>query len=162
MAKRATKGSVTVHIDAPPEAVYALVSDVTRMGEWSPETVRCEWLDGASGPAVGARFKAWNKHGILRWSNKPEVIAAEPGREFAFTRVAAGSEVVWRYRFEPAAGGGTDATESFEVVKPTSKVVDVVLDFVMRTDDRDADLTRGMRETLERVKAAAESAPSRG
>ena len=51
------RGSVTVHMDAPPETVWALVSDVTKIGQFSPETFEAEWLDGATGPAVGARFR---------------------------------------------------------------------------------------------------------
>ncbi|MEP6623116.1 MAG: SRPBCC family protein, partial [Acidimicrobiia bacterium] len=50
-------GSVTIHMDASPEAIWALVSDVTRIGEYSPETFEAEWLDGATGPAVGVRFR---------------------------------------------------------------------------------------------------------
>ncbi|MEM9748776.1 MAG: SRPBCC family protein, partial [Actinomycetota bacterium] len=47
--------SVTVAIDAAVEDVWALVSDVTRIGEFSPETFEAEWLDGATGPAEGVR-----------------------------------------------------------------------------------------------------------
>jgi hypothetical protein len=57
------------------------------MGEWSPETYSCTWIHGATGSVVGARFKGRNRRGLLRWSNTPEVIAAESGREFAFRRV---------------------------------------------------------------------------
>ena len=53
--------SVSIEIETPPERVYELVSDVTRMGDWSPECTSCSWTDGATGPAVGARFKARNK-----------------------------------------------------------------------------------------------------
>ena len=56
-----------------------MVSDVTRMGEWSPETIRCTWIDGATGPAVGARFKGTNRRGIFRWSTKPEIVVADRG-----------------------------------------------------------------------------------
>ena len=49
--------SVTVHINATPDQVWDLVSDVTRIGEYSPETFEAEWLDGATGPAVGASFR---------------------------------------------------------------------------------------------------------
>jgi len=153
----ATRGDVDVTIDAPPEAVYALVSDVTRMGEWSPETVRCEWADGATGPAVGARFKAQNRHGRMRWSNKPEVTAAEPGREFAFSRKApAGGEVVWRYSLLPE-GAGTKLTESFEVIKRPPAAVNWLVLRMLRTKDRNADLIDGMRTTLDRIKTAAEA-----
>jgi len=49
--------SVTIHIQAPAEQIWALVSDVTRIGSFSPETFEAEWLDGATGPRVGARFR---------------------------------------------------------------------------------------------------------
>jgi hypothetical protein len=78
---------VTLHIDAPPDVVHALVANVTRTPEFSPEIQRCTWLDGATGPAVGGRFEAVNK--VARgpaWKNRPVVIAAQPGRDFAFSR----------------------------------------------------------------------------
>jgi uncharacterized protein YndB with AHSA1/START domain len=154
-----THGEATVQMAAPPEAVYALVSDITRMGEWSPETYRCQWIGDATGPAVGARFKASNRHGIIRWSNKPEVIAAEPGKEFAFRRKAVGGVVDWRYQLAPDGEGGTTVTESFNVVKPTPPVIDWVIDKLMRSDDRQAELIDGIRQTLERIKTAAEIGP---
>jgi len=95
-----------VHVDATPERVYAVVSDVTRMGEWSPETKKCEWLDGVTGPAVGARFKGSNKRGLVSWSTKPRVVAADPGREFAFD---VDTDTRWTYRFAPD-GDGTMVT----------------------------------------------------
>jgi hypothetical protein len=69
--ERGATGTVRQLIEAPREVVYDLVTDVTRMGEWSPECVACEWVDGATGPAVGARFRGRNRHGLARWSNKP-------------------------------------------------------------------------------------------
>lgn len=126
------------------------------MGGWSPECYRCEWTDGAHGPAVGARFKAWNRRGMLRWSNKPTVVAAEPGREFAFARSTFGAgEVVWRYRLEPA-NGGTLVTESYEAVRRASPVVIWLTLRLMRISDREADLRAAMTETLARIKRAAE------
>src|SRR5262245_6368123 len=111
--KQGTTAEAEVHIEASPEAVYAVVTDVTRMGEWSPETTKCEWLDGATGPAVGARFKGTNKRGFVTWSTKPTVVAAEAGREFAFD---VGGDTKWTYRFEPD-GTGTKLTESFEMLR---------------------------------------------
>lgn len=61
MSKRIPHDAVTVEIAAAPDKVYAMVSDITRMGEWSPECVSCRWAKGATGPAVGARFKATNR-----------------------------------------------------------------------------------------------------
>ena len=80
MAAEGIEGRATIQIQAPPEKVYAMLSDVTRMGEWSPECVKAEWVEGATGPASGARFKGSNKKGILRWSTKPTVKVAEPGQ----------------------------------------------------------------------------------
>ena len=158
--QKGTTGSATVHIEAPPEKVYAVVSDVTRMGEWSPETTKCEWLDGASGPAVGARFKGSNKNGIFRWSTKPRVDAADAGREFAFTTQAGGKDLTkWAYRFEPD-GGGTKVTESFEMMNNQPGFITFFEKHVMRVKDRKADLESGMEATLQRIKAAVEGSAS--
>ena len=157
-----TKGEASVHIAARPDRVYELVSDITRMGEWSPETYRCTWID-ADGPAVGARFRARNRRGPLRWSNIPQVTAADPGREFAFRRTApAAGEVVWRYQMEPDASG-TMLTESYDVVRPAAATLTWVMDLLSRVllnvRDRDADLADGMRTTLTRIKHEAERVP---
>jgi uncharacterized protein YndB with AHSA1/START domain len=149
-------GEVTVHIDAAPEHVYALVSDVTRMGQWSPECYKCEWQDGASSPAVGARFKGSNRQGVLRWSTTARVVDAEPGRAFAFTTMQGDREITrWRYTFA-AAGGGTDATESYERVW-TPGYVKLAEKLFLR--GRDGQLERGMQATLQNLKRVAE-APS--
>lgn len=148
---------VTLHIDAPPEAVYALVADVTRTPEFSPEILRCTWLDGASGPAAGARFEAVNK--VPRrpaWKNRPVVVTAEPGQEFAFSRTEklAGT-LVWRYRFEPE-GTGTRLTESYDVTEPISRLGWFFIDRLHGRHDRRADLRAGMNQTLQRIRETAE------
>src|SRR5690242_3116458 len=113
--QQGTRGEANVHIDAPPMKVWEVVTDIGRMGEWSPETVSCTWLDGATGPVVGARFKGTNKRGIARWSTKPRVTAADPGRCFAFVIAHRGADMTeWRYDFAPD-GDGTNVTESFEL-----------------------------------------------
>ena len=81
-----TRDEVSRYIAADAARIYEVVADVTRTPELSPEIVSCEWLDG-SGPAVGSRFRARNKAGRgPSWSNAPEVVVADPGREFAFVR----------------------------------------------------------------------------
>src|SRR5688572_6937023 len=78
-------GSATVHISAPPRVVWDLLTDVTRMGEWSPETRRAEWLGGATGPAVGVRFRGHNRRGLFqRWSTRPRIKVCDVEREFTF------------------------------------------------------------------------------
>ena len=78
MGKR--QGEARLHIELPPEQVYALVADVARMGEWSPETIRAEWVGGATGPVVGARFRGHNKR-KAGWKTTCTITAAEPGRD---------------------------------------------------------------------------------
>jgi hypothetical protein len=151
MMQKGTSREATVHVDASPERVYGVVSDVTRMGEWSPETVRCAWVDGAGGPTVGARFKGSNKRGIARWSTTPTVVAADPGREFAFV---VDGMTKWCYRFE-VDGAGTRVIESFEMLEDLPMKFRIA-DRVMGIKDRPADLERGMSETLQRIKQAVE------
>jgi hypothetical protein len=151
--KKGTTAEVHVHVGAPPETVYAVVSDVRRMGEWSPETIKCEWLDGVNAPAVGSRFKGTNKRGLATWSTKPIVVAADPGREFAFD---VGNDTRWTYRFE-ADGTGTKLSESFEMLRDLRWYYALVERWMMRIKDRHADLERGMTETLERIKHVVES-----
>jgi hypothetical protein len=110
--------SRSVEIAATPEAAYARISDLPRMGELSPENRGGRWLRGATGPDVGARFRGHNANGIRRWSTSVVVTAAEPGREFTFDTTFWGIPVSrWRYTFEPT-GAGCRVTESWEDRRP--------------------------------------------
>lgn len=93
-----------------PEAVYALVADVTRTGEWSPTCVACWWDEGA-GPTVGSHFTGRNVTPQRTWETRSRVVAADPGREFAW-EVGAGW-VRWSWAFAPVEGG-CEVTESWE------------------------------------------------
>jgi hypothetical protein len=137
------EGQVTIHVNAPADSVFALVSDVTRMGEWSPETTGAEWVDGATGPAVGVKFRGSNKLGPFKWSTTPTITAFEPGKLFAFD--AGGT--IWTYSFTES-GGGVSVTESFRVESTVSKLYTI--------GPRRGMLIKGMQATLDRLKAAAE------
>ncbi|HEY2705821.1 MAG TPA: SRPBCC family protein [Candidatus Dormibacteraeota bacterium] len=145
---------VSVDVAAPAEAVYALVSDVRRMGEWSPECVRCEWMGGAGGAAVGARFRGHNRIGLRRWSTVSTVVSADPGRSFAFRVASMGLPVAeWRYTVT-AIPGGCRISETWTdsrggVIRALGRVATGV-------GDRAAHNRRGMEATLARIKAAAE------
>src|SRR5262245_16054464 len=147
--------SESVIVSAPAEAIYDLVAEITRMGEWSPETAQVEWIEGSTGPAVGARFVGHNISGpfdFLKWSRKGTVLAADRGREFAFATEEGGREgTLWRYRFEPV-DGGTRVTESYEVesIPLWARIVDV-------PTNRAKQLREGMRQTLGHLKTAAEA-----
>jgi hypothetical protein len=153
--------SVTVHMKATPEQVWDLVSDVTKIGRYSPETFEAEWLDGATGPAVGARFRGHvkrNGRGPTYWTTCV-VLASEPGREFAF---GVGPKMdnpinVWRYRIAPA-GDGCDVTESF-ALRP---ILPIRLYWALLGWARGKTNRRGMEQTLAAIKAEVEgtTAPS--
>jgi hypothetical protein len=149
--------SASLRMRARPEDVYAIVADVTRTPELSPEVVKVEWLDGATGPAVGARFRAWNKMpNRPTFTNKPVVTVADPGRAFAFSRTEPfGGTVHWRYDLKPD-GDGTVVTESYEVTKPIGRVGWFIIGTLFGRRDRRTDLRTGMAQTLERLRTIAE------
>ena len=163
MRQELTTDSVERHIAAPAELLYEIVSDVTRTPELSPEVVRCEWLGGATRPAVGARFKAVNHSGRgPDWPNKPVIVTADPAREFAFARTEpfAGT-VEWRYTFRPDETG-TRVVESYAVTAPITVVGWFIIDTLYGLKDRRRDLRSGMVETLESLARIAETAPTAG
>jgi hypothetical protein len=147
--------AVTVHMNTSAEKAWGLVSDVTRIGEFSPETFEAEWLDGATGPTLGARFRGHvkrNSRGPTYWT-KCKVVACEPGREFAFA-VEQGGEALntWRYQITPS-GDGVDVTESFALAdKWPMRIYWKLLGRWRGKTNRE-----GMATTLERIRAVVES-----
>lgn len=124
---RSMRGSATIRISAPPSAVWNLVSDVTLIGRFSPETTAAEWLNGATGPSPGVKFRGRvkrNERGPTYWTSCM-ITECEPNRVFAFTvrsrpmglPIAPNNTVclTWRYTFEPANSDGTLVTEQFEL-----------------------------------------------
>jgi len=104
------KFSDSINVAASPQDLYALVSDVTRMGEWSPICRACWWDEGA-GPEVGAWFTGRNETPDRTWETRSQVVAAHPGRKFAWE--VNNGWVYWGYTLEPE-GDGTRLTESWE------------------------------------------------
>jgi hypothetical protein len=148
--------AVSLHIDATPEDVWGLVSDITKMGSYSPEVIEAEWLDGATGPEVGARYRGHvkrNEKGPTYWSTC-EVTECRPGEVFEFAVMIGGRRInVWRYEFAPGADGGTDVTESFQLADNLFTKLWRPLGGFLRENRNKRDMLR----TLERVKAAAEA-----
>jgi hypothetical protein len=148
--------SRSIEISASPADVYALVSDLPRMGELSPENAGGRWLGDPQGPEVGARFRGRNRNGWRRWSTTATVTAADPGREFTFDV----AELVvpisrWSYSFAPTATGCT-VTESWTdrrpgwFKKPAGLATGVM--------DRETATAAGIEATLGALKARAEAA----
>jgi hypothetical protein len=151
------QGSVTVHVDAPPERVWALVSDINSTGRFSPETFDAEWLDGATSPGVGRRFRGHVRRNGRRWLvywSSCMITECEPGRDFTFQVELVGrtKAIEWSYHFEPS-GGGTDVTESFKLLEWFGSRLYTTFAEKSRTRTN----LKNMRATLEKIKAVAES-----
>jgi Polyketide cyclase / dehydrase and lipid transport len=155
MADVGSTVSVTRAVNAPAERAWALVSDVTRMGEWSPETTAAEWVGGATGPAQGAKFRGSNRNGGKSWKSVATIVDSEPGRAFAFRVKAIGLDVSeWRYTFEPTPTGCV-VTEQW--TDRRGALLKVMSPKVTGVADRAEHNRTGMEQTLERLATAAES-----
>jgi uncharacterized protein YndB with AHSA1/START domain len=111
-------GEVEAVVPAPPEEVYAVVADVTRIAEWSHECRGAEWLGGATGPAVGATFRGTNKVNRFGWSRICTITDLEPGRRFGY-RTSGGTppdSTAWTFEFHPHPEG-TRVVQRYEVLK---------------------------------------------
>jgi hypothetical protein len=148
------QGEVSLHMDAAPAQVWDLVSDVTRIGEFSPETFEARWRRGYDHAEVGAKFKGHVKRngvGPTYWS-PCTVTVCEPERVFEFS---VGTDDValnnWGYRLEPE-GTGTLVTEYFRL----EPKLPLRLYWTLLGALRGRTNERGMRTTLERMKEVVE------
>lgn len=148
--------SVTVHMAAPAAEIWALVSDITNTGKFSPETFEAQWLDGANAPEVGVRFRGHvkrNQKGPVYWT-VCRIVECDPGRTFAFAVVGPGGKAIntWRYEFTPTADG-TDVTESFEL----APFLPMRIYWALFGRARGRTNRNGMQATLDRIKAVVEA-----
>jgi hypothetical protein len=145
-------------ISATPDVVWALVSDLPRMGNWSPENDGGEWVKGATGPAPGAKFKGRNANGSKQWSTGVTVLDATPGERFSFAVTSGPFKIAeWAFDIE-ATDGGCRVTETWSdqrggLMKKLGGVASGV-------DDRVEHNRTGMEATLAGVAAAAEVEPT--
>jgi hypothetical protein len=138
-----------------PDEMYEMVSDVTRMGEWSPVCRAC-WWDEGDGPHVGAWFTGRNETAERTWETRSQVVTALPGREFAWE--VNDGRVRWGYRFD-AEHGGTRLTE-FWAFLPAGIAwfheryeAQAEAEIAQRSDAA----RRGIPDTLAAIKDAAEA-----
>lgn len=151
-APRVISRSTTVAAD--PGRVWSLVSDLPRMGEFSPENKGGAWTGGATGPALGAGFRGSNGSGRRRWSTRCTVTRCEPGRAFAFAVSSVGLPVAeWSYEVEPT-DGGCRLTETWHDRR--GAMITRLGRWVSGVPDRSAFTARSIEQTLERVKSRAE------
>lgn len=142
----------SIEINASAEAVYDLISDLPRMGEWSPENTGGEWQDGGSGK-VGDRYIGHNQAGEREWSVPVMVTAADRGRHFEFvTRPDEGPCVRWAYRLE-ATEAGTRVTEVWDVEQLPASLQGRTQE---QLDGRSQAVEAALATTLAALKATAE------
>ena len=142
---------------APAGALYDLVTDITRMGEWSPENQGGTWRDGATGPEVGARFIGRNRRKAA-WTTTATVTEADRGRAFAFViGTVERPKTSWRYTFV-SSGPGCEVTETCQILRPPGPIGRLMtrLGTGVPWPHRPGDLQEGMAETLRRLAATAE------
>jgi hypothetical protein len=150
--------SVSKESTASAETLWSMVSDITRMGEWSPECDGGKWLGDVKSPVTGAKFRGSNHNGKKKWTTTSTVLDADKGKRFSF-RVNVGpfSVADWEYAFEQT-GNGCRITETWtdrrnQIAKALGKPASGV-------GDRFAHNRATMEQTLQRLTAAAEVVPS--
>jgi uncharacterized protein YndB with AHSA1/START domain len=146
-------GTATIDINKSPQEVWTALTNVTRMGEWSPECTAVRWVPDATGPAKGAKFEGDNVARIAgrtvkKWTTTSEITACEPTSRFEF---CSAGYTNWKYELQPVAGG-TRVTESFSY-EPQG-FGGFIYEKVLR---RPRMMTKGMERTLARVKASLEA-----
>jgi uncharacterized protein YndB with AHSA1/START domain len=148
---------VTVEIDAPAAKVWELVSDPTRMGDWSPECLSVTWSPGSTGAAIGARFAGTNKIGWRRWTTSGTITVFEPG-------VAVGWDVRfgpidvshWSYVVTALPGDDEHCSLTETFVDYRHPLIAALSPVVRGVSDTESHNRQGMETTLERIKAEAE------
>ncbi|KQY57415.1 MULTISPECIES: SRPBCC family protein [unclassified Nocardioides] len=142
----------SIDIDADPATVWALVTDMPRMAQWSPQVVKT--IVRGDGIALGTRTVNINRRGLLVWPTRSKVIRFEPEREFAF-RIK-DNKSVWSFSLDPIANG-TRVVQRRQVPNGTTKISDTLIKAVMGGQESfQLELRGGMRQTLKRIKADAE------
>lgn len=147
---------VDVLVDAAVDEVWDVVSDVTRIGEWSHECRGASWLRDADSPTPGARFRGRNRVGWARWSRTCEVVTADPPHTFIWRTVPTvlfPDSTEWRIELEPCEGR-TRITQSFTVLRGPWVLDRLYALLIPAHQDRDARLA----EDLARIGVAARQA----
>jgi len=148
-------------IEASPESVWLVISDVVRTGEWSPECRRCRWLDGADRPVAGARYRGSSRNGWRRWSTTSTITTAIPGVDLQWDVTYFRRPVArWRFHLTVSSGGATRLEETVEDRREWW--LRIVSPWVTGSRQRDVRNASTIGTSLTRIKAIAEAqdAPS--
>ncbi len=144
--------TASAEVRASADQVYAVISDVTRIPEWSPETRRAEWL-------APDRFRAWNRRRLGRWRTVANVVEAWPGHKFSFVVQAMGGDwTQWTYLIERGSTAGTTRlTETFRMCVPLPFGVVVFERLFLFVGDRRSDLQANIDLSVDRIRRIVES-----
>ncbi|OBJ14098.1 SRPBCC family protein [Mycobacterium sp. 1245801.1] len=147
--------TASAQVRASADQVYAVIADVTRIPEWSPETRRATWLS----PNL---FRAWNRRRLGRWRTDAEVVDAWPGHKFSFVVQAMGGDwTQWTYLIEPGTTAGTARlTETFRMCVPLPLGAVVFERLFLFVRDRRSDLQKNLETSVGRIKAIVEEGNS--
>lgn len=142
----------STEIEAPVERVWSIVSNLKRMGEWSPN---CRKMVVFGEVRVGTRTLNINRKGMLHWPTNAKVVALSPKERIAF-RVSE-NRTMWSYTLEPIGAGATRVTERRETPNGISGFAQFFAKiFLGGNHALESDLRRGMETTLARIKTEAE------
>lgn len=151
MSQVQKRSDVEVLVDASARQVWDVVSDVTRIGEWSHECHSARWLDGADGPAPGVRFRGRNRAGWAgwaRWGRTCELVTVEPSSQLAWRTVPTllfPDSTRWRVQLVPTSDGRTLVRQSFTVLRAPWALDRLYAWLIPAHRDRDARLAGDLR-----------------
>jgi len=141
-----------IEIDAPPEQVWTVVSDIARMGEWSPE---CRKVIVFGAPREGTHLVGFNRRRWVLWPTNSRIVRYEPGRAIAWKVFT--NRATWSYELEPIEGG-TRLIERRDMppagIVPFAGLFGKV--FLGGVESHDVELQEGMHATLDRIKSEVE------
>ncbi|HEY8546770.1 MAG TPA: SRPBCC family protein [Acidimicrobiales bacterium] len=150
--------TASVHVAAPPQAVWEVVSHPERLPEWSPECTGIRWYGARKGAEVGAKFLGFNRKGRLRWLTRNRVEVVEPGKAFGWLTID--NRTRWTYRIDPAGDGddaGSTVTLSRELPEQRPALAKFLVQrFMGGVDAHDAHMRQNIRQSLERLKTVIE------
>ena len=154
MSQVQKQSRVEVVVDATVRQVWEVISDVTRIGEWSHECHAARWLDDADGPSPGVRFRGRNRAGWARWGRTCEIVTVDPPSQFVWRTVPTRlfpDSTQWRVRLEPTSDGQTLIRQSFTVLRAPWLLDRLYAQLIPAHQNRDARLA----QDLARAGAAA-------
>lgn len=152
MSRVNRRGTVQAEVQATPAQVWQVLTDVTRVGEWSHECRTAQWLDGADQAAVDARFRGANKARFACWSRPCTISVLDAERQFAY-RTDGGIMrdcTGWTFTLEPT-DSGCRITQSFEIIS-LPRVIEWAISKIL---PEHIDRSKALCEDLERLGAVA-------